>query len=160
VFTNVFSLCCVCFLMAGLLRSSPFQSFCAVWVGFCLCHSGTTFRPYLEGLFLDILPLKIETDILSRNVGDKPTYAEQKPIKVKILNTWRRKYEISLRNSWRHVIQWVIMHLNCSLLPVRNFWQTKWHLKRFPSDYFGSCLSVTLYQFSKLMFHSSTISGI
>jgi hypothetical protein len=79
--------------------------FCAVWVGFCLCYSGTTFRPYLEGLFLDISPLKIETDILYRNVGDKPTYAEQKPVKVKILNTWRRKYEISPRNSWRHVIQ-------------------------------------------------------
>jgi hypothetical protein len=155
----VISLCCICLLMAGLLKSSSFW-FVARCELVCLCRSGTTFRPYIVGLFLDILRLKIETDMLSRNVGNKPTYAEQKPIKVKILTMWRRKSEISLRNSWRHVIQELIMHLNYSLLPMRNFLRAKWHLDRFSSDYFGSFLSITLHQFSKLMFHSSTFSGI
>jgi len=77
---------------------------CAVWVGLSLLFWNGVLALSLRTV-LRRLPLQIETDMLQRNVGDKPTYAEQKPINVKILATWRRKPEISLRNCWFHVIQ-------------------------------------------------------
>jgi hypothetical protein len=133
--------------MAGLLRTWLFW-FAAPCGLVCRRHSGKAYRSYLQGMFSDFLPLHIE--LICRATTQKSeslNYMEEQ--------AWN--FATKLLTSRYQVIKYAFKLLTAT---HAEFLVGRWHLDRFLSDYFGSLMSVTLRQFSKLMFHSSTISGI